>query len=193
MVTIFHINRKYLFWLASLGVLAVFSYALMRQEASRLDELLLSGISGLKADISLEGVDYYHHVGERRDWRLKADEAHFFEKAQELGLVKIRMEMSPDAGGPLEITSERGLYDMKNKLVVLEGNVVITTSDGRRLETARLFYDESRKLVWNKVPVVISGGGLKVRGSCLNYDLKSGRMSIKEQSTLIEGGQELFE
>ncbi len=88
-------------------------------------------------------------------WELSSDRLErFLKKADaedEVELFGVRMRFYRD-GEPFSLlTSERGRANLKKKDIFTWGDVVVVTTDGRRLETDQLHYDNVKGLIYNEV------------------------------------------
>lgn len=90
-----------------------------------------------------------------RSWELASDRLERYVKKEdtkdEVELYGVRMRFYRD-GEPFSLlTSERGRANLKTKEIFTWGDVVVVTTDGRRLETEQLHYDNVNDLIYNDV------------------------------------------
>jgi len=140
-----------------------------------------------KADISLEEIHYVETKGKKKEWELKAKVAQHFIH-EDLTLLKdLMVTFYPGEGRIVTMKGEKGSIKGKKEIEV-RGNVVITSSDGYRVVTNSLHYDETRRQIYTSDPVLIERKGMRVKGIGLLVDLKKGRLYIqKKVDTVIEG------
>ncbi len=88
-------------------------------------------------------------------WELASDRLERFVKKgdakDEVELYNVRMRFFRDGEPYSLLTSERGRANMKTKEIFTWGDVVVVTTDGRRLETEELHYDNVRERIHNDV------------------------------------------
>ena len=77
-----------------------------------------------------------------------------------------------------KIVGAEGEYLQKEKKIELRGNVVVTSSDGIRLETDVLRWDGNGRRLWTDAPVTLSAPGGVVRGRSLELAMASDATTI---------------
>lgn len=92
-----------------------------------------------------------------------------------------------------DLKADRGLYDLRTQILEGWGNVVITTTDGKRLESPHLKYDQVANSVTSDTSFVLTDGDKRQEGvgfksdpnltvfSCLRACRGSGIFSIPAQ------------
>jgi LPS export ABC transporter protein LptC len=75
------------------------------------------------------------------------------------------------------------------KDVVLKGNVVLVSSEGMRLETARLRWDADTRRAWTDDPVTVYQKGTKVTGKGLDARVGDRHTEIKGRVQATFGGK----
>lgn len=68
------------------------------------------------------------------------------------------------------LTSETGEYSTVGQKMVARGNVVLITTDGRRIETEELHYDPNTRRIWSDVPTTVYEEGYVMRGTSFTAD-----------------------
>ncbi|UCC66162.1 MAG: LPS export ABC transporter periplasmic protein LptC [Deltaproteobacteria bacterium] len=140
-----------------------------------------------KADLFLEEVHYVETKGEKKEWELRAKSAHHFLQEESTLLKDLRVTFFAEGGRIVTLSGEEGSIKRKKEIEV-HGNVVVTSSDGYRVVTDSLYYDEERRQIYTDDPVLIERAGMRVKGIGILVDIKKGTLSIqKEVETVIEG------
>jgi LPS export ABC transporter protein LptC len=114
-------------------------------------------------------------------WRLKADQALMFDGEGRTALRAIVVDVfEPDRSW--NIVGEEGDLFQATKNLEIRKNVVVTSSDGIRLETSVLRWQGAEKRLWTDAPVRVSRGGAVAHGSALEllmaeeYSTMAGRV-----------------
>jgi LPS export ABC transporter protein LptC len=106
-----------------------------QQTCDSCDQLMI----GLKQNMTKEGV---------RQAYLEADSAFIYETRGHVDLKHIRVTFFSQSGEQTSVlTALGGSYNMRTNLMDARGNVVVVRSDGGRLTTSHLIYDQPRNEV----------------------------------------------
>ena len=136
------------------------------------------GPAPVKADLNVKEVRIEEESGTVR-WRLTAEQALIYDEkdAGRTELRRVNVEVDePDR--TWTIVGDEGQYLQKEKKIELRGNVVVTSSDGLRLETAVLRWSGDERRLWTDAPVVLSGRNGVVRGRTLEVAMASDATTI---------------
>jgi LPS export ABC transporter protein LptC len=136
------------------------------------------GPAPVKADLNVKEVRIEEESGKVR-WRLTAEQALMWDERgagrTELRQVSVEVE-EPERSWT--IVGAEGEYLQKEKKIELRGNVVVTSSDGIRLETDVLRWDGNSRRLWTDAPVTLSAPGGVVRGRTLELAMASDATTI---------------
>jgi LPS export ABC transporter protein LptC len=156
-------------------VIAVTITLVVRSRATRVESL---GPSPTQADLQIKEVDLEEEAKGVR-WRLKAEQALMFEQAGQTQLRKLVANIR-QRGREWTIVGDEGDLDRKTNNVEVRRNVVVTSDDGVRLETAVLRWESAGKRLWTDAPVTLTRRGSVVRGSGLD-------VRMADEATTING------
>ena len=79
---------------------------------------------------------------------LFADTAYVYDDNSRFEFRNVRTTFNTPTGAPSgTLTAQRGSYDMRQRVLEGFGNVVVTSTDGKRLLTPHLRFDQGRNLV----------------------------------------------
>lgn len=132
-----------------------------------------------RADYRIKEVELQEEMKDGVTWQLQADQAEAYEKAGRTLLRKVRIRIQePDRSWT--VTGDEGEMAQESKNVELRGNVILTSSDGLRLETTRLRWDADAKRAWTDEPVTLHQKGAVVQGQGLDA-------RVGERNTEIKG------
>ena len=145
---------------------------------TRTREVEPSGPPPVKADLNVKEVKVEEEAGKVR-WRLQAEQALLYDEKSEgrTELRRVHVEVD-EPERTWTIVGDEGQYLQKERKIELRGNVVVTSSDGLRLETDVLRWSGDEQRLWTDVPVVLSGRGSVVRGRTLNVAMAGDTTTI---------------
>jgi LPS export ABC transporter protein LptC len=118
------------------------------------------------ADLHIKEVQLEEQSDDVR-WQLKAEQALVFEQQGKTVLRKVAVDVQEKARSWSVVGDEGDLYDASKNFEVRK-NVVLTSSDGLRLETTVLRWDGAGKRLWTDAPVTIYKEGAVIHGTALN-------------------------
>ncbi len=135
-------------------------------------------IPRISADIELGNLFLTEEKEGAVLWELAARIAQSFKKGNRTLLEDLRVTMYSEDGRVLTLRGDRGRIDEKTRNMEVEGEVVVTSSDGISLKTDSLHYNHSRREITTKAPVRIDGRGVRISGVGLLMELASEKISI---------------
>jgi LPS export ABC transporter protein LptC len=136
------------------------------------------GPSPVKADLNVKEVRIEEESGKVR-WRLTAEQALIYDErgAGRTDLRRVHVVVDePDRAWT--IVGDQGQYLAKEKKIELRGNVVVTSSDGLRLETDVLRWNGEERRLTTDSPIVLSGRTGVVRGRGLDVAMANDATTI---------------
>ena len=152
---------------AILGMVVVFVFAVAGTliAKSRVPPSEPVGTVASSADLRIKEAQIEEVTGGVR-WRLKAEQALMFDAEGRTALRAIAVDVL-DRERSWTIVGEEGDLFQATKNLEIRKNVVLTSSDGVRLETSVLRWQGAEKRLWTDAPVRISRGGTGADGSAL--------------------------
>jgi LPS export ABC transporter protein LptC len=100
-------------------------------------------------------------------WSLDAEQADSYNSTGKTLLRKVVLAIE-EPTRKWTITGDEGDLVQQTRDVEMRGNIVLTSSDGLRLETSRLLWSNSESRAWTEAPVTIYRSGVVVTGSGLD-------------------------
>src|SRR5262245_21920868 len=146
-------------------VLVVVGLLIARTRAVHIEPV---GASPSNADLSIKEVQLEEDSGGVR-WQLKADQALVFDNEGRTSLRRIEIKVY-ERSRSWVIVGEEGDLDRQKNLEIRR-NVVVTSDDGLRLETAVLRWHAADRRVWTDVPVRITRDGAVIQGRGIEIKL----------------------
>lgn len=153
---------------AILAVVAVFvvGVAVTLVIRSRMAHVESMGPAAASADLRIKDAELEEESGGVR-WRLKAEQALVFEDEGRTALKRISVVVL-ERDRTWTIVGDEGDLFQQTSNVEIRRNVVLTSSDGLRLETSVLRWQGAEKRLWTDAPVRMSREGSVVDGSALD-------------------------
>jgi LPS export ABC transporter protein LptC len=156
-------------------VVAVTAVLVVRSRSARIEP---SGPAPSTADLQIKEVDLEEEAKGVR-WKLKAEQALMYEQAGQTQLRNLVAKIYQRERS-WTIVGEEGQLERSTNNVEVRRNVVVTSNDGLRLETAVLRWEAATKRLWTDSPVLLTREGSTVRGSGLD-------VRMEDEATTISG------
>src|SRR5881628_715700 len=152
---------------AILGVVALFVFLVAGTliAKSRTAPVESVGPAASSADLRVKDAQIEEESGGVR-WQLKAEQALIFDAEGRTSLRNISVNVFERDRSWTIVGEEGDLYEATKNLEIRK-NVVLTSSDGMRLETSVLRWQGAEKRLWTDAPVRLSRGGAVADGSAL--------------------------
>jgi LPS export ABC transporter protein LptC len=135
----------------------------VRSRATRLEP---AGPATVSADLRIKEVELEEESGGVR-WRLKAEQALVFDEEGRTALKRISVNVF-ERDRTWTIVGDEGDLFQRTSNVEIRRNVVLTSSDGLRLETTVLRWQGAEKRLWTDAPVRMSRDGAVADGTALD-------------------------
>jgi LPS export ABC transporter protein LptC len=145
---------------------------------SRTASLESTGPVTSNADLEIKEAQIEEESGGVR-WRLKAEQALIFDAEGRTTLRKISVDVF-ERDRSWTIVGEEGDLFQASRNLEIRGHVVLTSSDGLRLETSVLRWQDAEKRLWTDAPVRLSRGGTVAEGTALD-------VRMADESTTLAG------
>jgi LPS export ABC transporter protein LptC len=139
------------------------------------------------ADLTLEEIHYVETKGDKKEWELRAKSGQHFRQEDYTTLQDLTVTFYTEEGRIVTLSGDEGSMKGRKEIEV-RGNVVITSSDGYRVTTNSLRYEDEKQQIFTEDPLTLEGRGLQVKGVGAVVDLKTKKLSIlKKVQTVIKG------
>lgn len=145
---------------------------------SRTASLESAGPATSSADLRIKDAQIEEESGGVR-WRLKAEQALIFDAEGRTALRNISVDVF-ERDRSWTIVGEEGDLFQATRNLEIRNNVVLTSSDGVRLETSVLRWQNAEKRLWTDAPVRLSRGGAVADGTALD-------IRMADESTTLAG------
>jgi LPS export ABC transporter protein LptC len=102
---------------------------------------------------------------------LRSDTVYMRRDSARYDLIGVDLQTFDETGRlSATLTSRTGEYSTVGQEMVARGNVVLVTTDGRRIETEELHYDPNTRRIWSDVPTTVHEDGYVMRGTSFTAD-----------------------
>ncbi|PYM39601.1 MAG: LPS export ABC transporter periplasmic protein LptC [Candidatus Rokuibacteriota bacterium] len=154
-------------------VVAVVGTLVLKSRAGRVEA---TGGAASGADLRIKEVEL-EEVSDGVRWRLRAEEALVFKPEGRTALKKIAVDVF-ERERSWTIVGEEGELFERTGNVEIRRNVVLTSSDGLRLETSVLRWQGAERRLWTDAPVRLWRDGAVVSGTALDVRTRDDRTTV---------------
>ncbi len=134
------------------------------------------------ADLSLAKIDYTETRDGKAYWRLLADKASYDLGSKQSRLNNVQFSFfGKEAGGTLSLQAEQGTWDEAAGELEVFGHVVVTSDQGYRFSTARLYYHQAKNLLWTDDEVQLNSKQLEIQGIGMRVMVEQRRFKILDR------------
>ena len=176
--------------LSCMGVIivAIGGYLLFGGGGDEADEIIQEIKQAAEsADLSLEEIHYVETKGDKKEWELRAKSGQHFRQDDYTTLQDLTVTFYAEEGRIVTLRGDEGSMKGRQEIEV-RGNVVITSSDGYRISTESLRYEEDKQRIFTEDPIILEGKGLQVKGVGVVVDMTTQKLRIlRKVQTVIEG------
>ena len=151
-----------------------------------------SGPNPSKADLQIKEVEIEEQSGSVR-WRLKAEQAAVYDAEKRTTLRKIAVDVHDKDRSWTIVGDEGDVLQPTPRIrnVEVRKNVVVTSSDGMRLETSVLHWEAEGKRLWTDAPVRLSRDGTVIDGTAFELRMADDAATVNGpvRATFVSSGR----
>jgi LPS export ABC transporter protein LptC len=133
------------------------------------------------ASLELRGVVLEGFEAGVREFEVRAGQARVDPDGRVLRLLGVEIAFTEDARGDVRVTADEGRLELDDDDFELVGNVLGTTADRERFETAELRYERARHRLVTDSPVRVERPNMVLRSSGMEIDLREHRLLFTGQ------------
>ncbi|MEJ5349632.1 MAG: LPS export ABC transporter periplasmic protein LptC [Desulfosoma sp.] len=135
--------------------------------------------STVDADIRLTDMDYTEVQEGKPKWRLKAQEAKYYEGEQKTLLTGVTFTLFLEDQREVLLVSDHGLLYAGRKDIELWGNVTARVPQGYEVHCDKVLYQHGAQNIESRSPVRLTGPQLDLEGRQWHYDLASSTVLVE--------------
>jgi LPS export ABC transporter protein LptC len=180
-----------LIFIISIGLLVLVSLwvNLQGKKASEEGEVVPK-ISTDGADARLEKIRFVEDKHGQKTWELEAKSIQQYQGQNIMLLEEVKVTFFTKEGQSFIISGNKGKVYQDSKNMELVGDVVLTSSDGYRLKTHSISYNNSEKKVTTSDTVEIEGEQIRLVGKGMWVDMEAKIFKVLNQvKTQWRGGK----
>jgi len=150
----------------------------------------LAKIPHSEADMRLEKIRFVEDRHGKKTWELDAKAIQQYQGQNIILLEDVKVTFYSKDGRSFILSGNKGKVYQDSRNMELVGDVVLTSSDGYRLNTHSISYQHANKKVSTSDPVEIEGKEIKVVGTGMRVDMEARIIKILSQAkTRWKGGE----
>ena len=136
-------------------------------------------------DLSMQQLNYTETHDGVRKWTVQAETASHNLKQESAKLKMLTLTVYNPSASDLTVTSTTGELDLKNRQVLLRGDVVLKAASGETVYTDELLFIDSDKIVKTEHPVRLVADGYSVSGIGMHFDVASRNLILLSKVTAV--------
>lgn len=129
----------------------------------------------------LKEIHFVEDKHGQKTWELRAKSVQVYQDENISVLEDVKVTYYAKEGRTFFLTSKTGKVNQQSKDVDLEGDVVLTTSDGYKLRTQSASYRDSEKMIRSSDPVDIEGDQVHITGKGMLVDVENKTFKILKE------------
>lgn len=113
-----------------------------------------------------------------KEWSLNADSASYFDEAKKVVFKNLSVVFYLKDQNEIKMTADQGVLETGANNIEVSGNIIVTTSK-YSLFTDKMFYDNNKRLIFSKTPVVIKSDPFNFTAESIWFDLKTEKAMLE--------------
>ena len=142
------------------------------------EEVKLPRIAMEGANSRLEKIRFVEEKEGRKTWELEANAMQQYQDQNVMVLEDIRLTFFNKDGRTFIVTGKQGKVYQETKNMELQGDVVVTSSDGYRLKTNSVAYDHQGRKMETPDSIELDGEQLWLKGRGMRVDMEARTVKI---------------
>ena len=132
-------------------------------------------------DLAMKQLNYTETRGGVRKWAIQAESASHDLENESAQLKRLTLTFYDPSSSDLTVTSSIGELDLKNRQVLLRGDVVMMSTTGETVYTDELLFVDAEKVVRTEHPVRFVADGYTISGKGMRFNISSRSMILQSQ------------
>jgi LPS export ABC transporter protein LptC len=113
-----------------------------------------------------------------KEWSLDARSAQFVDGKKQAILKDLAVTFYPREGQPVFVTADEGVLKIDSNDIEASGNVVVKR-EGYRLDTDRIQYEHSRRMIHARRPVKITAEAFSLTADAMSFELDAKKTQFR--------------
>jgi LPS export ABC transporter protein LptC len=132
-------------------------------------------------DLSMQQLNYTETRNGVRKWTVQAESASHNLKQESARLENLTLTVFNPSSSDLKVTSSTGRLDLRNRQVLLRGDVILQAASGETVYTDELWFIDNDQIVKTDQPVRLVADGYTVSGEGMRFDVTSRNLVLLSQ------------
>ena len=183
----------YIFIFSAIGALVFFMYNPLGLDEFKVAKKVIekkvkkniSKIDKLKIPPTLENFTYSSTKNGKIEWTLTSTSGTEEDNGDLINLEGIDIIFYSNDGSSNSLKASSGSYDSSTNNVKVDGDIILLTHGGLRMEAESMDYNVLSKVIESKDIVSVHGGRFDIKGTGFTLDVESGEFEIKNK---VSGG-----
>ncbi len=140
---------------------------------------------GAPGQVGMKEINFVQVKDGVKLWELKAEAVTYQQVQNQISFKKVTLIYFPQKGeGPITLIGNLGRLDTQKKNVFIEGEVVISTSDGYELKAPSLQYEDDKREVSSEGKFSFKGPHILLDGQGVSMNLDSQKVWVKKNARM---------
>lgn len=147
----------------------------------RSDSKVVEPVAGSDVSDATLSISKIHQTATRdgkKEWSLEASSGHYMDKTRQVILKDVKVTFFLKDKSEIILTADQGILNTDSSDIDVSGHVVLKNKEYKLL-TENLSYVHSRRVLYSKSPVTISGAAAQLAAESLSFDLKAKRLTLE--------------
>jgi LPS export ABC transporter protein LptC len=140
--------------------------------------------AGTPGQVGLQEINFVQVKDGIKLWELKAEAVTYQQPQNQISFKKVTLIYFPKGESPVTLVGNLGKLDTQKKNVFIEGEVVISTSDGYELRAPSLQYEDEKRAVSTDKAFTFKGPNIFLDGQGVSMNLDSQKVLVKNKAKM---------
>jgi len=163
------------------GIVLVSLWQNLQEKRESRQEAEIPKLADDDSKMHLEKIQFVEDKQGRRTWELEAKSVRQYEDQDLIVLEDVKVTVFTKEGRAFVLSGKQATFHQDSKDMELEGDVLLTSSDGYRLKTRSIAYRHEERKAQTADPVEIEGEEIRVKGNGMVVDIEARTFRILNQ------------
>ena len=142
------------------------------------------GGAAAPGQVGLQEINFVQVKDGVKLWELKAEAVTYQQPQNLISFKKVTLTYYPKGESPVTLVGNLGKLDTQKKDVFIEGEVVISTSDGYELKAPSLQYEDEKREVSTDKDFTFKGPNIFLDGQGMTMNLDTQKVYVKKKAKM---------